>query len=112
MKYLLLIVIGLTLFSCKSNNPVDNNNGATKNTKVQLLGYDYRKCMCCGGLKLSFDLNASTDTDTFYLVNDIVKNTVITDSTKFPIVVKVDWKFNEASCAATYKKVDIFKIEK
>ena len=103
-----MLFISLTLFACKSNNPVDNN---PKLTQVKLLGYDHRRCMCCGGLKLSFDLNASMGQDSFFLVNEIVNNNIITDSTKFPIIVKVDWKFNDSTCAVSFRKVDIFKIE-
>lgn len=109
MKYILILIIGVSLISCKSNNPVDNSS---KLSQAKLLGYDQRRCMCCGGLKLSFDLNASTETDSFYLVNDIVNNTVITDSTIFPMIVRIDWKFNDTSCVAINRKVDIFKIEK
>lgn len=107
MRYLLISVIGLFLFSCKSNNPVENSS--KKLTQVKFLGYDTRKCGWCGGLKLSFDLNANLEQDSFYLVNYIVPNNVITDSTKFPLQVGVDWKYNDTICC---RKVDIFKIEK
>lgn len=105
MKYLLILFFAISLFSCKNSDPVSE----TKLTKVMLLGYDMRLCACCGGQLLSFNLNAEKYKDTMYLINKIVKNDIITDTTTYPKIVNVEWKFAETTCGL--QKVDISRIE-
>ena len=44
-----------------------------------------------------------------YLINKIVKNDIITDTTTYPKIVNVEWKFAETTCGL--QKVDISRIE-
>lgn len=106
MKYLLILFLAISFFSCKNSDPVSE----TKLTKVKLLGYDMRLCACCGGHLLSFNLNAEKYQDTMYLINNMVKNDVISDTTTYPKFVNVEWKFVETPCGL--QKVDILRIEK
>ncbi len=75
-----------------------------------MLGWDMRDCVCCGGLMMSFKLDSIQNLDTFLLVDNIVKNDIITNSTVFPLIVKVEWNYSTRPCVNTL--VNISRIEK
>ncbi len=91
-----IIVISIILFSCTKNNPT--NTDYNYNSKAVITGYDMGMCICCGGLILSFKEDAKAYCDAFYLVRYFPEKTNISDTSKFPINVWVDWKFDSLSC--------------
>lgn len=114
MKYLFLFVVGLTLFSCKSNNPVENKSTLSK---VKVYGLDQRDCFgCCGcgGMMFNFDLTKDVYQDTFYLSTDIVPNKILTDSTVYPLIAMIEYKFVKDTCSVdcNIPKLKITRIEK
>jgi hypothetical protein len=64
-----------------------------ENTLGFISGYDYRKCVCCGGLFINID----TETYRFY---DIPANSGFnySDTLVFPIPVMVQWKPAQNQC--------------
>lgn len=58
-----------------------------------ITGPDFRACICCGGLMITFNGETRPYTGDFRLINtDNSVDLGITNNDTFPIYVKVDWK--------------------
>ena len=87
----LLIVSG-----CKKN-PQDSNYYMNE---AVITGFDNRMCACCGGLMFHFTATVDSISDHDRLVDD--KNLLgITNDTKFPLTVKLDWTKSK-SCLGNF----------
>lgn len=97
------IIFLLMITNCQKNN--ENN----VMTDAIVTGYDLRACACCGGLMVTFSNDTTRYSGAFYLVDELPNNSGIDNNTKFPLYVKINWKFSRV-CGST-KFVDILKIE-
>ena len=75
-----------------------------------ITGYDARDCVCCGGLMINFNNDPVPYSGEFYLVNELPPDSGIDNNTKFPLYVRVTWKYNTNICGGT-KFIDILKLE-
>ncbi len=102
-----IIVISIILFSCTKNNPT--NTDYNYNSKAVITGYDMGMCICCGGLILSFKEDATAYS--VIRIRNFPEKTGISDTSKFPINVWIDWKFDSLGCG-NYKFINISKISR
>ena len=77
----LLIAIG-----CKKTNEKPYQSEGV------ITGYDYRMCAMCGGLEITIKNDTSKNPPPFYEINSTLAQLGISDNTKFPINVSLDWK--------------------
>ena len=91
----------ILLFSCQKNiHPIGN---------AKIVGEDFNKCVCSGGLEIVIDNLQSQTGNTFWLENfHQILFWVITP--QYPIVVTIEYTIDASRCAGIY--VDITKIEK
>ena len=88
------IIIGIFIFTriltdCKKQETYED---------AVITGYDVRDCVCCGGLMINFNNDTIPYSGTFYLINELPASPVIDNNTKFPLYVRVTWKFNNKVC--------------
>ena len=99
MKKILLftvVIITLSILSCKKDNPVEKANG-------KITGYDMRKCMCCGGFFIEIQ-------DTTYRFDSIPANSGITlGIDTFPIMVNVTFHKKYPQCIGDEIIIDRMK---
>ena len=86
------IIISLAFNSCKKD---------TYMTDAVITGWDYRLCVCCGGLFI--ELN-----DGMKYQIDNVADLGINNNDTFPILVKVDW-VKLLKCNGNYISITRFK---
>lgn len=92
--FIILTILILTIFSCKKEDQYMNN--------AQIIGYDAKMCVCCGGTEITIDNVQNSNGNTYFLIGDLPLNFTIGDNPKFPIAVKLDWKINTAHCFGNY----------
>jgi hypothetical protein len=102
--FIIGIIFLLTVTGCRKNE----NNEVISDAVIT--GYDIRACVCCGGLMLNFNNDPIPYSGTFYLVNELPANSGIDNNTKFPLYVRITWKYNSKVCGIT-KFVDILNLE-
>jgi hypothetical protein len=98
-------IISLLILTCCQKS-VDNN--VMKDAIIT--GYDIRLCPCCGGLMVTFNNNPIPYSGEFYLVNDLPNKSGIDNNTKFPLYVRITWRYNIKICGGT-KFIDILELE-
>ena len=103
MKILRLILIVFFLFSCKKEQNFMNDGVIT--------GYDMRDCVCCGGLMINFNNETSSYIGEYYLIDNNPGEIGISDSSKFPIYISVDWIKDTLTCPQQHIKITKFKIK-
>ena len=88
MKYLIilttLLVISATTGCRKAN---------TYMTNAEVTGYDLRMCACCGGLWIRLDNDSAP-----YDLSNTPASIGITDSTTFPLLLRVNWVPDTLHC--------------
>ncbi len=102
------MIVGL--FMNNSNGP-DCVKPATTPTLTDAIitGIDYRKCAFCGGLMITFSNDPKPYSAEFFNIGQMPPNTGITDSSTFPIYVKV--KYSKPT-STRGKIIDISILEK
>jgi hypothetical protein len=98
------IICTLTILSCQKSTDKDALTDAV------ITGFDIRDCVCCGGLMINFKNDPLPYSGEFYLVNELPPKPVIDNNTKFPLYVRVLWKYNDKVCGGA-KFIDITKLE-
>jgi hypothetical protein len=83
-KVLTLFIIAAWLVSCRQE-PCYDDSGT-------IIGFDYRKCMCCGG----WFIEINRDTLRFDQLPEGC--TINLDNPDFPIEVWLDWKPKDPRC--------------
>lgn len=78
----------MIITSCQKSEEKDAMSDAI------LTGYDIRDCICCGGLMVTFSDNPTPYSETFYLVNTLPGGLGIDATTKFPLFVRITWKYS------------------
>jgi hypothetical protein len=109
MRIYISVIIGMTFFilflpACQKSSETDAISDAV------ITGYDARDCICCGGLMINFNNDTIPYSGTYYLVNELPAKPVIDNNTKFPLYVRVTWKYSARNCGGI-KFVDIKKLE-
>lgn len=99
-RLFILLLLTEGFVSCKKD--------ATTVTDAVITGYDARMCACCGGLMINFENNPSPYSGSFYLINNMPANSGITNSSTFPIYLKVEWEKEPTKCSGSY--INILKI--
>jgi len=99
--FIALIILILTIFSCKKDSEQYMNNG-------EIIGYDLKMCACCGGTEIIIDNVQNPNGNPYFLVGKFPSNFKIGDNPQFPIAVKLDWKIDSARCFGNY--IDITRI--
>jgi hypothetical protein len=102
--YLFVIFYLLMSISCQKSADKDTISDAI------ITGYDIRACVCCGGLMVNFTNDPKPYSGVFNLVNELPVNSGIDNNTKFPVYVKITWKYSTKQCGST-KFMDVLKIE-
>ncbi len=110
LKSSLFIYILLVLFMTKCNSP-DCDKPTTTSTLTDgiITGVDYRKCACCGGLMITFSNDPKPYSAEFFNIGQMPPNTGISDSSEFPIYVKLKYSKSNANCG---NAIDISILEK
>lgn len=108
----LLLIVGM-FFVAACCKPHPNENGPCKvgYSKAILTGYDTRKCVCCGGLMLTFTNDAKPYSSEFYLVESLPEGKGISDASTFPIQVCVKVEKINSDCGNT-PRLRILQLER
>jgi hypothetical protein len=87
-KLTLILCIGLVFAACKKTN-----DGPYMSQGV-ILGYDLRECPSplCGGLEITIKSDTAKNPPPFYHINSTLQQLGISESTKFPINVNLNYK--------------------
>lgn len=88
MKYLIILATLLAMSAasgCRKAN--------TYMTNAEVTGYDNRMCACCGGIWIKLDNDNST-----YDLSNTAASMGITDSTTFPLLLRVNWVHDTLYC--------------
>jgi hypothetical protein len=88
----ILSAFTILLFSCRKEHVNPDN--------AILTGSDMRYCVCCGGIMITFSNDPTPYQATFYDIDTIAPNSVISDTITFPKYVKVKWHFESRGCPA------------
>lgn len=92
MKTLILFFIlsVFLLFSCSKDSSTGNDN--LYKSDGMITGFDYRKCMCCGGWYIVIQ-------DSTYRFQKIPENSNLDfDKDTLPLAVELDWKKSTDLC--------------
>jgi len=108
MKKAVKLFAGLICFLILTNCRKTGDEAAMAN--AILTGYDIRDCACCGGLMVTFSNDTTRYSGAYYLVDKLPDNSGIDNNTKFPLYVKITWKYSSNVCGGT-KFIDILKLE-
>lgn len=80
----------ILFFSCSKDNSTDNDN--LYKSKGVITGYDYRKCMCCGGWFIEISGSA-------YRFQEIPKESNLNlEIDTLPLNLELDWKKSNTPC--------------
>ena len=77
-------------------------------SNAEIIGYDVKKCACCGGTEITIDNTANPNGNAYFLVGQLPVDFTLGNNPKFPLAVKIDWKIDTAHCAGNF--VDITRI--
>ncbi len=102
--FITLTFLILTIFSCKKERDKQYMNNA------EIIGYDARTCVCCGGTKITIDNVQNPNGNSYFLICNLPSNFTIRENPRLPIAVKLDWKIDTAHCFGNY--IDITRIAK
>lgn len=64
-----------------------------------ITGFDARACPCCGGLMINFKGETQPYKGEFHLIRNNPSELGITNTSTFPIYIKVDWTLQATGCA-------------
>ena len=99
-KHSLLLLFGILLISaCNKPKTIPKLQDAV------ITGFDYRKCACCGGLVINFQNRTNSYEGEFRLISNDPAEFGITDSTAFPVYMKVRWEHDMTRCSGNYIKI-------
>ena len=85
------------MVGCKKDNDYQDTG--------TVFGFDYRKCMCCGG----YFIEINKDTLRF---DQMPENQIINfDSLGFPVEVYLDWHHKDPKCLGDEIIVDRIKVK-
>ena len=84
---IIILCIGL-LFACKKSGEAPYQSSGV------LIGYDPRACPTplCGGLEITIKNDTAKNPPAFYQINASLQQLGISENTKFPINVLLNWK--------------------
>ena len=99
-SFRVLIALTLAITGCKKEAPYMSN--------AEITGFDYKMCLCCGGIEITIDNAPNPNGNTYFLIDQLPTNFTLGNNPKFPIAVTVDWKIDTAHCFGNY--VDITRI--
>lgn len=109
LKPILLVLVFFSLIAVNCNKK-DCRKPQPETLKDAIItGVDYRKCACCGGLMITFTSNPKPYSAEFYNIGQMPPNTDISDSSEFPIYVKVKYTKSTANCG---NAIDISVLQK
>ncbi|WP_426671455.1 hypothetical protein ACPPVU_09475 [Mucilaginibacter sp. McL0603] len=94
----LLVVIGCK----KANENLYQSEGV-------ITGYDYRMCAICGGLEINIKNDTSKNPPPFYEINSSLAQLGISENTKFPMNVSLNWK-HDTGVLGSYHYITVSKI--
>ena len=77
-------------------------------SKGEIIGYDAKTCVCCGGTEITIDNVQNANGNGYFLIGSLPSGFTIGNNEKFPIYVTLDWKIDSAHCFGNY--IDITKI--
>ena len=93
---------------CKKTIPTDNH--VYMNDAI-IIGPDYRMCPCCGGLMFSF-VGAPDSLSTKNRISDDNNVLGITNETRYPFKVKLDWKASTTGSACGMHYISVIKARR
>jgi len=101
---ILVLSLGLMIVGCKKNNE------APYQSKGIIIGYDYRTCAMCGGLEITIENDTTKNPPPFYEINASLQQLGISENTKFPINVSLNWKHDTLPLEA-YRYIIVSQIK-
>lgn len=104
----LIILLGLFMTNCNTPDCRKADVPVTL-TDAIITGIDYRKCACCGGLMITFSNDPQPYSAEFFNIGKMPPNTGISESSEFPIYVKVKYSKSTANCG---NAIDISILKK
>jgi len=97
--FIMITIIFFTFSSCKKECTCGISN-------AEIIGFDYRECVCCGGWEMVIDDEMPPDGISFFLVAEFPSSFKIGDNPQFPILVKIDYTIDTSSCFGYFVKVN------
>jgi hypothetical protein len=98
MKIVTLICLSFILILSTCSDSTDTNDGYT-NSDAVIIGYDFRKCMCCGGWLVDISK------DTLRIWNMPEDFNIILSEKEMPVNVRLAWIKMTDGCGATMKDI-------
>ena len=68
-------------------------------SNAKILGWDYTKCMCCGGAEITIDGFTPPNGRSYFLATHLPGNFILDSNTHYPVSVLINWKADTASCS-------------
>lgn len=106
IAFVLAFIVLSSCDDCSNGAPANNNNSEYTTSGGVILGYDYRKCICCGGWWIEIK------SDTLRILNmpsDF--NNILMDE-EMPVSVLLDWKDMEDGCGeASDELIEVKSIQ-
>ena len=83
---MLILCLGLMIVGCKKTNELPYQSHGV------ITGYDTRMCPMCGGLEITIANDTTKTPPPYYKINAGLQQLGISENTKFPINVSLNWK--------------------
>ncbi|MBS3913863.1 MAG: hypothetical protein KG003_05150 [Bacteroidetes bacterium] len=103
MKNKIVILLGVVaLFSttsCYKKKTVEGFHPAV------ITGFDARECACCGGLLINFQNHVNSFDGEYRTISNDPAEFGITDSTAFPVYMKVRYAIDTTKCDGNFIKI-------
>lgn len=105
MKYYIITITAILLASVFSFASCKKKVYKPQFEDAIITGWDYRKCMCCGGLMITFANDPKPYSADFKLISNPNQDLGISDSTTFPMNVKVVWEKDTVRCSGQFIQI-------
>lgn len=100
----LIFLFGFVLAACKKTEIVAYESNGT------ISGYDYAACAMCGGLKIVIKNDTTKNALSFYRINKTLTQLGISESTSFPVYVRLSWQHDTNLIGGNYIFVSNIKV--
>lgn len=99
LQPIFILLLFTTALSCKKQSECQYMNNA------EIIGYDYRACVCCGGYQVKIDSVPNPNGNPFFLATEFPPGFSVGDNPTYPIAIKLDWLINTSGCYGNYIKI-------
>ncbi len=104
-----VVLISVVLVSLLMLNSCDKEDELLDDAVIT--GYDYRECLCCGGLIVNFGGSTDTFPDNYFLIRNKPEDTDLGPESDFPVFVHINWSVVKDLCGGdTF--IDVHELER